>query len=238
MTASLPAWSAALVVVAHPDDESFGLGAVIDAFVKAGTVVDVLCFTRGEASTLGAAADLAQTRADELHEAALTLGARSTQLRDHPDGRLGRIGPQILAQDVAAVAERCGAQGLLVFDPSGITGHPDHTAATAAAIHAATEIDLPVLAWTLPLRLTHQLSAETGIPLIGHPPADIDLVIEVDRAGQYRAIACHASQAVPGSVLWRRLDLLGDREYLRWLCPPRETPLAAPPPDESETQTP
>ena len=25
----------------------------------------------------------------------------------------------------------------------------------------------------------------------------------------------HVSQAVPGSVLWRRLELLGDREHLR-----------------------
>jgi hypothetical protein len=25
---------------------------------------------------------------------------------------------------------------------------------------------------------------------------------------------------VPGSVLWRRLELLGDREHLRWLHDP------------------
>ena len=50
----LPPWSRVHVVVAHPDDESFGLGAVIDAFVRAGAVVQVLCLTRGESSTLGA----------------------------------------------------------------------------------------------------------------------------------------------------------------------------------------
>jgi len=44
----LPAWRQALVVVAHPDDETFGLGAVADRF----TAVHVLCFTHGEASTL------------------------------------------------------------------------------------------------------------------------------------------------------------------------------------------
>ncbi len=43
-----------LAVIAHPDDESFGLGAVIDALITAGAIVDVLCLTRGEASTLGA----------------------------------------------------------------------------------------------------------------------------------------------------------------------------------------
>jgi len=30
-------------------------------------------------------------------------------------------------------------------------------------------------------------------------------------------VRCHPSQAIPSSALWARLDLLGDREYLRWL---------------------
>jgi N-acetylglucosamine malate deacetylase 2 len=54
-----PAVSAALAVCAHPDDETFGLGAVLAALVDAGTAVVVLCFTRGEASTLGPPCDLA-----------------------------------------------------------------------------------------------------------------------------------------------------------------------------------
>ncbi|HLI74718.1 MAG TPA: PIG-L family deacetylase, partial [Acidimicrobiales bacterium] len=44
----------ALAVVAHPDDESFGLGAVLAALVRSGGDVRVLSFTHGEASTLGA----------------------------------------------------------------------------------------------------------------------------------------------------------------------------------------
>jgi hypothetical protein len=44
-----------LAVYAHPDDETFGLGAALGAFVDAGTAVGGLCLTHGEASTLGAA---------------------------------------------------------------------------------------------------------------------------------------------------------------------------------------
>ena len=48
----LPAWESVLAVVAHPDDESFGLGAIIDRMTSGGAAVHVLCYTRGEASTL------------------------------------------------------------------------------------------------------------------------------------------------------------------------------------------
>jgi hypothetical protein len=48
----LPRWDRVLAVVAHPDDESFGLGAVLAAVVGEGAEVGVLCLTHGEASTL------------------------------------------------------------------------------------------------------------------------------------------------------------------------------------------
>ena len=35
----LPSWTSVLVVLAHPDDESFGLGAVVTALVEAGARV-------------------------------------------------------------------------------------------------------------------------------------------------------------------------------------------------------
>jgi hypothetical protein len=43
-------------------------------------------------------------------------------------------------------------------------------------------------------------------------------VVEEDRSPQLDAISRHSSQAVPGSVLWRWLELLGDVEHLRWLA--------------------
>jgi LmbE family N-acetylglucosaminyl deacetylase len=48
----LPAWRSVLAVVAHPEDESFGLGAIVDVFTRSGSGVEVLCLTHGEASTL------------------------------------------------------------------------------------------------------------------------------------------------------------------------------------------
>ena len=147
----LPAWASVLAVVAHPDDESFGLGAVIDTLSKGGTAVHILCYTHGEASTLNETrADLRRAREQELSQAGAELGAASVTLLDYPDGRLAEIAPDELAARAAAAAARGRAGGLLVFDDTGITGHPDHRAATAAAVLAGQHAGLPVLAWALP----------------------------------------------------------------------------------------
>ena len=85
----LPAWASVLAVVAHPDDESFGLGAVIDTLAAGGAAVHILCYTRGEASTLNETrADLRRARELELSQAGAELGAASVTLLDYPDGRL------------------------------------------------------------------------------------------------------------------------------------------------------
>ena len=211
-----PDWNRVLVVVAHPDDESFALGALLDRLVQDGADVAMLCLTRGEASTLGAGAgDLAAVRADELAAAGEVLGMASTTALTHPDGGLATVDPAVLAADIDRHVERTRPDGILVFDPaSGVTGHPDHAAASLAAIAAAERWDLPVLGWALPQSVADALNAEYGAAFVGYP-ADALLEVVVDRRRQRMAIACHASQAVPGSVLWRRLELLGDREYLR-----------------------
>jgi LmbE family N-acetylglucosaminyl deacetylase len=107
---ALPESASVLAVCAHPDDESFGLGAVLSAFVDTRTLVSLLCFTRGEASTLsGTADDLAETRAHELAAAAVVLGIARTQLLDYPDGSLTAQPLDALASDVRRLAREATA---------------------------------------------------------------------------------------------------------------------------------
>jgi LmbE family N-acetylglucosaminyl deacetylase len=215
---ALPAWSSVLAVVAHPDDESFGLGAVLDAFARSGACVSVLCLTGGEASSIhGVPGDLQSLRAMELQSAAAALGLSSAVLADYPDGSLAGVDEDVLADEVGKAVDRSGAEAMLVFDTSGVTGHPDHVAASAAALRAATSPDLPVLGWTVPRDVADRLNAELGTGFHGREPAEVDLVVPVDRERQRHASLAHVSQAVPTSVLWRRLELLGDVEHLRWL---------------------
>ncbi len=168
---ALPAWRSILAVIAHPDDETFGLGAVIDAMASAGSAVHVLCFTRGEASTLNERdADLPAARAGELRQASAELGVAGVTLLDYPDAGLTAVPLPELEAHVISLAARHRADGLLVFDDTGITGHRDHQAATAAAVGAARQAGLAVLAWTLPAAIAGQLRAETGAAFAGGHP--------------------------------------------------------------------
>ncbi len=217
----LPPWRRVLAVVAHPDDESFGLGAVISTLTSAGTEVDILCLTRGEASTLqGVEGDLAAIREHELRAAADALGAHHVDLRDLPDGGLADLDPAIPDAEVGRAVAARRPDGILTFDTTGISGHPDHLAATDAAVRVAAGHDLPVLAWTVTEQLSAQLREDGYAGFVGRPMSEVDLIMNVDRTAQLAAVDCHPSQAVPGSVLWRRLELQGDTEHLRWLRRP------------------
>lgn len=217
MDTKLPEAGRVTVVCAHPDDESFGLGAIIAAYTAAGTRVGVVCYTHGEASTLGSG-DLAEVRARELRCAADVLGVAHTGLFDHPDGRLADIPLDRLTAHLDDL--RPPPELLLVFDDTGITGHPDHRQATRAAVVWGSDHRVPVLAWTLAHSVAEALNTEFGTGFRGRTPEEVDIVLAVDRNRQLEAIRCHQSQATDNPVLWRRLELQADREHLRWLRRP------------------
>jgi len=219
---TLPEARSVLVVCAHPDDESFGLGAAISTFGESGASTAVLCFTHGEASTLGVdVGDLGQVRSEELATAAVELGVRDVELLHYGDGRLSEEPLEELSDHVDQMIDRSTADLLLVFDEGGITGHADHCRATEAALLAARKRGVAVLAWAMDGEVATALNQEFGAGFIGRDASQIDLSTRVDRSRQRRAIACHVSQASDNPVLRRRLALQGDREVFRWLVSPR-----------------
>ena len=78
-----------------------------------------------------------------------------------------------------------------------------------------------MLAWALPAGIAGRLEAETGQPFACEAPGRLDFAIRVSRTRQRQAALLHASQVSPAAPLWRRLELQGDIEHLRWLVPPR-----------------
>ena len=204
------------------------MGGVIDAFVRAGAQVEVLCLTSGEASTLaeglGVVTELSERlpaiRAAELQAAATALGVRRTRLLAHPDGGLATLASGVIGADIGSAIQAFAPDGLLVFDTSGVTGHPDHAVASQAAASVAAQSGLPVLGWALPQPIADALNERFGAAMAGVEHRHLAFALTIDREHQRRAIAAHGSQAVPGSILWHRLELLGDLEYLRWINSP------------------
>jgi N-acetylglucosamine malate deacetylase 2 len=204
-----------LAVCAHPDDESFGLGALLATLADRGSAVNTLCFTHGEGSTLhGVGGDLGVVRASELAAAAKVLGVEGVELLDYPDGGLDSVALDELVEHVRRAVRVAGSRNLLVFDEGGVTGHRDHCRATEAALAAAAKDNLAVIAWAIPATVADVLNAEFATSFVGRAPHKIDRIIAVDRCRQLEAIACHASQSTENPVLWRRLQLLGDTEHL------------------------
>lgn len=223
MTSSgvLPTARSVLAVCAHPDDESFGLGGILATFAAAGARTSVLCFTRGEASTLGAAdGDLRVLRRAELESAAAVLGVDHVDLLDYPDGGLSAVALDELATHVTRTAEAVDADLLLVFDVGGITGHPDHRAATAAAVTSAGAVPRRVLAWVIREDVAEALNDEFHSSFVGRPDAEIHGSMAVDRERQAAAMAQHPSQYTGNPVPVRRIELTGDVEHVRWLREP------------------
>ncbi len=155
-----------------------------------------------------------------MQAAGAELRLSRVELHHYPDGRLATTPLNELAAHVVRVIGEEHPSHLLVFDPGGVTGHPDHHHATQAALAAASVTGLPVLAWALPQPVAQRINTELGTAFTGRAPAELDITLTVCRDRQRRAIARHRSQAIDNPVLHRRLELLGDREYLRLIHPP------------------
>src|SRR5215831_14860576 len=93
-----------MAVLAHPDDESLGIGPTLAKYASDGIDTFLLTATRGDAGRYesfrpgdpqhpGRAA-LATIREQELRAAASVLGVRDVALLDYRDGELARANPR------------------------------------------------------------------------------------------------------------------------------------------------
>jgi len=208
-----------LLVVAHPDDESFGCGSLLAHAAGAGYDTAVLCATRGEAGESRIATDdLAALREAELRAAAQILGVGSVHLLDHADsgmagdaepGTLVAAEPTALTGQVRAVIEELHPDVVVTLDASD--GHRDHVAirdATLAAVDAAhhqpAATYLSCLARSSMERWAEHVAGGDkdiylSFPELGTPDTDITTLIDVapHLDTRWAAIRAHASQGSP-----------------------------------------
>ena len=213
-----------LVVVAHPDDETFGTGSVIARAAQKGAEVVVCCATHGElgearANSVPAGATLAEVRAGELRDAATLLRATRVRLLDFDySGWDGACNPQSLVgaafDDVVAAVRDVVADErpdvVVTLDPSGGDGHRDHVRiaqATTVAFDEAAPDGATLYYWCLVRSVMQQWAAHNRGSVYDEIPDDefgcpdelITTVVDVADLLPLRleAISRHRSQVSP-----------------------------------------
>ena len=135
-----------MAVLAHPDDESLGIGGTLAAYAAQDVETYVVTATRGERGRVfdnaqrPSDAEVGRVREAELRDAARELGVREVSLLDYMDGALDGADPREAIGRIAAHIRRVRPQVVVTFDPFGAYGHADHVAIsqlTTAATHAA-----------------------------------------------------------------------------------------------------
>ena len=142
-----------LSVLAHPDDETFGMGGTLALYARRGVNVHLVCATRGEVGeidpeykeTIKSAACL---RTQELRCAVEVLGIddlhfmnyrdsgmSGAEANNHPKALAAQPIEQI-AKEVAHMIRKIKPDVVLTFDPIGGYRHPDHIAMHHATIQA------------------------------------------------------------------------------------------------------
>lgn len=134
-------------VLAHPDDETLGMGGTLARAAAHGVATYVLTATRGQAgryrdnSAHPGPEALGRIREAELRAAAALLGVREVRFLDYQDGALDRADPREAVGRIVGHLREIRPQVVATFAPDGAYGHPDHVAisqlATAAVVAAA-----------------------------------------------------------------------------------------------------
>lgn len=132
-----------LAVLAHPDDESFGMGGTLALYAQQGCDTYLVCATSGEEGSmdeeyLNGYKDKADLRSEELKRAGEKLGLKEifmlgyrdsgmpgTEANNHPNAQIRHSLDEVAGKVVKYLRE-LKPDIVLTFDPIGGYKHPDH----------------------------------------------------------------------------------------------------------------
>ncbi len=179
-----------VVVAPHPDDEILGVGGLLALLAAAGTRVDLLAVTDGEASHPGGSVGppgLGPRRVAETLAAldVLGVGADVRRLR-RPDG-----GGQALEQPVVDALRL--EPGTWLLGPWATDGHPDHEAVGRGCVRVAERDGARLLGY--PVWMWHWASpADPLVPWARALQVDLPPALQATKA---RAVAAFRTQILP-----------------------------------------
>ncbi|HUV15476.1 MAG TPA: PIG-L family deacetylase [Pelolinea sp.] len=141
-----------LAVVAHPDDETFGMGGTLAYYANSGVDVHLICATRGEVGEVASEMLVGYKSVGDLREHELCcaadelglkevhfLGYRDSGMQGSPENQhknaLVQAPVNKVAREIAHLIRQIKPQVVVTFDPIGGYMHPDHI-----SVHNATVV--------------------------------------------------------------------------------------------------
>lgn len=239
-----------MCILAHPDDESLGMGGILAKYAAEGFATALVTATRGQRGWFGTPEAnpgpeaLGQLREAELRAAAATLSVQQLDILDYIDGDLDQADPAEAIAQLTAIVRRAQPQVVVTFPPDGAYGHPDHIAIsqfTTAALVAAADASyadahgLPphcvakLYYLALPANLAAAYQAVFGDLVMTIDGVERRDVVWPDWAITTRVDAAAHWQTVWQAVLCHRTQLPGDEalaslpaetHQLLWGCQP------------------
>jgi LmbE family N-acetylglucosaminyl deacetylase len=136
-----------MAILAHPDDESMGIGGTLARYAAEGVETYLVTATRGERGWIGepdanpGLQVLGEIREHELLAATDALGLTEVDILGYIDGDLDQADPREITAKLVGIIRRVRPDVVITFGPDGAFGHPDHIAISqftyAALVSAA-----------------------------------------------------------------------------------------------------
>lgn len=205
-----------MVILAHPDDESFPIGGTLARYAVQGTMITLITATSGERGVPGMEPRPAAVLRDgELRMAAAALGVAEVHLLGYPDNALDQAPQDEVRRRLRALMITHRPNAVITFGLDGISGHPDHLAIHRLTTEAFDDAALPDarLYYIAPSEATRQ---GCGVPPTAAIAGDTIAAIDVGayRETKVRAMQCHASQHPPfGGPPTEEAEKLACHEY-------------------------
>jgi LmbE family N-acetylglucosaminyl deacetylase len=222
-----------LLLLAHPDDETFGPGGTIARYADEGADVYLATATRGEVGMLGDPpvtdrAHLGEVRAGELLSAAGILGIRKVSFLGFVDGQLESTPRERIVGKAVEQIRWTRPHVVIGFGPEGVSRHPDHKVMCQVALeafdaaadpgrfpHQLADGISPWAPWKLyQFEIAQEILDGWDVPLAGVPQAKLTTTVDtsgyVDR--KIEAFYSHKTQRKDYS---RILSREGYREFCR-----------------------
>ena len=222
-----------LLLLAHPDDETFGPGGTIAKYSSEGTDVYLATATKGQAGMVGDPPvtdreHLGEVRAAELHCAAGVLGIRKVVFLGFMDGQLHLAPRHLLVEKAVEQIRWIRPHVLIGFGPEGVSRHPDHIVMSEVALNAFDAAADPskfprqlvggIGPWA-PFKLyqfeiAREILEAWNVPLAGVPREKLTTFVDTSAYVEKKveAFSCHRTQAKDSARIFSRE---GYRDFAR-----------------------